>query len=353
MQYKMCCQTEWFVSSSSLPSSLTFIVRTFAYLQFQHNMATETEVRSLISSGPPASVTGQMAMMKWAKQNPPKDTKLSFAGKTVIVTGSNTGIGLPAATKFAANGASKVILAVRTLSKGEEAKRTIIAQTGCKAERIDVLKLDMSDWASVKAFATDVTTKYDEIHIAVLNAGVAPPKFVKNEKTGYEAALQVNILSTAYLAMLLLPKLKSNASKSTPGQLTITGSFASKFVTAADVELKKGQTLIDKLNDPVAFNAGKMYGLVKLVTQYIRQGLVDDFSKDVQGNTEVFINVACPGYCITDLGRDFPWYLAVPTKLTQMLVGRTAEQGGRELVSATLLGKTGHNQFWSNDCLDK
>jgi NAD(P)-dependent dehydrogenase (short-subunit alcohol dehydrogenase family) len=316
-------------------------------------MATEAEVQSLIGPGPPASVKGQMAVMKWAKQNLPKDVGLSFAGKTVIVTGSNTGIGLPAATKFAANGASKVVLAVRTPSKGEEAKRTIIAQTGCKAEHIDVLKLDMGDWVSVKAFATEVTGRYGDIHIAVLNAGVASPQFVKNKKTGYEVALQVNILSTAYLAIFLLPKLKNNASKGTPGQLTITGSFASKYVTAADVELKSGQTLIDKLNDPAAFHAGKTYGLIKLVTQYILQGFVNDFSKDAQGNTNVFVNVACPGYCNTDLGRDFPWYLAMPTKLMQMLVGRTAEQGGRELVSATLLGKTGHSKFWSNDCLDE
>lgn len=315
-------------------------------------MATETEVQSLIGAGPPASVKGQMAVMKWAKQNPPKDPKSSFAGKTVIVTGSNTGIGLPAATKFAANGASKVVLAVRTLSKGEEAKRNIVKETGCKAERIDVIKLDMGDWASVKAFATEATSRYDEIHVAVLNAGVAPPKYVKNEKTGYEAALQVNILSTAYLAMLLLSKLKSTASKGTPGQLTITGSFASKYVTPADVKVQNGQTLIDKLNDSASFNAGKTYGWIKLVTQYIRQGLVDDFSKDAQGNTDVFINVACPGYCTTDLGRDFPWYLSIPTKLMQIFMGRTAEQGGRELVSATLLGKTGHNKFWSNDCLD-
>jgi NAD(P)-dependent dehydrogenase (short-subunit alcohol dehydrogenase family) len=316
-------------------------------------MATEADIRSLMGTGPPASVNGQMAMMKWAKHNPPRNPTLSFAGKTVIITGSNTGIGLPAATKFAANGASKVILAVRTLSKGEEAKRTIIAETGCNAESIDVLELDMSDWVSVKAFATEATSRYDEIHIVVLNAGVAPPKYVKNAKTGYEAALQVNILSTAYLAMLLLPKLKSNASKGTPGRLTITGSFASKYVVPADVKVKSGQTLIDKLNDPAAFNAGKTYGLIKLITQYIRQGLVDDFSKDAQGNIDVFINVACPGYCTTDLGRDFPWYLAMPTKLMQMFVGRTAEQGARELVSATLLGFTGHNKFWSNDTLDE
>ncbi|KAI4955163.1 hypothetical protein J4E91_001021 [Alternaria rosae] len=316
-------------------------------------METDAKVQSLIGSGPPVSVKGQMAVMRWAKQNPPQDPKSSFAGKTVIITGSNTGIGLPAATKFAANGASKVILAVRTLSKGEEAKRSIVTETGCKAEVIDILKLDMSDWTSVKTFAKDVTSRYEEVHIVVLNAGVAPPYYVENEKTGYETALQVNILSTAYLAMLLLPSLKSNASKGAPGQLTITGSFASKYVTPADAAVKSGQTLIDKLNDPAAFKAAKTYGLIKLITQYIRQGLVDDFSKDDQGNADVFINVACPGYCTTDLGRDFPWYLAMPTKLMQMFVGRTAEQGARELVSATLLGKIGHNQFWSNDTLDE
>jgi NAD(P)-dependent dehydrogenase (short-subunit alcohol dehydrogenase family) len=316
-------------------------------------MPTEAEALSLIGPGPSASVQGQMAMMKWAKQNPPKDPKLSFSGKTVIVTGSNTGIGLPAATKFAVNGASKLILAVRTLSKGEEAKRIIIAETNRNLADIDVMKLDMGDWASIRTFATEVSKKYEDIHIAVLNAGVAPPKFMKNEKTGYESALQVNILSTAYLAMLLLPKLKKVGEKGAPSQLTITGSFASKYVTPEDAHVENGQTLVGKLNDLAAFNAGKTYGVVKLATQYIRQGLVDDFSKDAQGNENVYINVACPGYCTTELGRDFPWYLAVPTKLMQMFVGRTAEQGGRALVSATLLGKTGHNQFWSNDTLDE
>lgn len=315
-------------------------------------MAAEADIKSLIGAGPPASVQGQMGAMKWAKQNPPKDPKFSFADKTVIITGSNTGIGLPAATKFAANGASKVILAVRTLAKGEEAKRTIIQATKRNAADIDVLKLDMSDWASVKAFAAEVSNKYKTIDIAVLNAGVAPPKYVKNQKTGYEAALQVNILSTAYLAMLLIPKLRATAEKkATPSQLTITGSFASLYVNPADAAVKNGQTLVGKLDDPAAFNAGKTYGVIKLVTQYIRQGLVDDFSKNAQGETDVYINVACPGYCTTDLGRDFPWYLALPTKIMQMMVGRTAEQGGRSLVSATLLGKDGHNQFWSNDTL--
>lgn len=50
---------------------------------------------------------------------PPKDFKPDFTGRTVIVTGANTGVGFEAAVKFVALGAEKVILACRTISKGE------------------------------------------------------------------------------------------------------------------------------------------------------------------------------------------------------------------------------------------
>jgi NAD(P)-dependent dehydrogenase (short-subunit alcohol dehydrogenase family) len=314
-------------------------------------MATETEVTNLVGDGAPAGAS-QMAAMRWAKLNPPKDVKTSFAGKTVIVTGSNTGIGLPAATKFAANGAANVILAVRSQSKGEAAKQAVIQATGRNASDIHVFSLDMSDWQSVKAFTNEVSAKFPAIDIAVLNAGVASPKFVKNPKTGFEEALQVNVLSTAYLAILLMPKLKSTAAQTgTPSQLTLTGSFASKFVTATDVP--SSENLLEKLNDPTKFDPAKAYGEIKLVTQYIRQGLTDDFSRDAEGAVDVYVNVACPGFCKTDLGRDFPWYMQIPSRLMQMYGARTAEEGGRALVSATVLGDVGHNKFWSNDSLDE
>ena len=274
-------------------------------------MATNAELRDLIGTGPPPSVTSQMGTMRWAKINPPQDIKTSFAGKTVIVTGSNTGVGLYAAIKFANNGASKVVLAVRTPAKGEAAKQSIIEVTQRSADDIHVMKLDMSDWASVRAFASNVSTEYDTIDIVVLNAGLAAHKYIKSEIMGYESALQVNTLSTAYLAMLLMPKLKSTAAKKgTFPQLTITGSMASKYVTAADAP--PSQSLLDKINDPANFNPAKAYGEVKLMTQYVRQGLVDDFSRNEAGETDVYINVVCPGYCTTDLGRDFPWYLQLP-----------------------------------------
>ncbi|KAI9374535.1 hypothetical protein BJX61DRAFT_285102 [Aspergillus egyptiacus] len=111
---------------------------------------------------------------------------------------------------------------------------------------------------------------------------------------------------------------------------------------------------------PQFFNMETSYAVIKLLTMYVMQGLVKDYaggndaaaaegSSTTSTTPDVTINVACPGLCKTDLGRDFPWYVVLPSKLMQMYCARTAEEGSRALVSATLLGTVGHGKFWSND----
>ena len=73
-----------------------------------------------------------------------------MAGKTVVVTGANSGLGLAAATKLADAGA-KVVLAVRDVSKGAAAKEQILGAT--QRGIVEVSELDLGDLASVKAFA--------------------------------------------------------------------------------------------------------------------------------------------------------------------------------------------------------
>ena len=70
------------------------------------------------------------------RYSPPKDTRPDFAARNIIVTGANAGLGFEAAAKFVELGAHKVILAVRTLSKGEEAQRQIEARTGRKGSSL-------------------------------------------------------------------------------------------------------------------------------------------------------------------------------------------------------------------------
>ena len=68
---------------------------------------------------------------------PPPPTA-SFQGKTVIVTGSNTGLGYEAALEIARLGVEKLILAVRTFSKGNEARRLILRSTGREPDSIEI-----------------------------------------------------------------------------------------------------------------------------------------------------------------------------------------------------------------------
>jgi NAD(P)-dependent dehydrogenase (short-subunit alcohol dehydrogenase family) len=314
-------------------------------------MATDAQIQSLIGTGPPEHLE-KLSLFRWGKKNPPKDPEISFASKTVLVTGSNTGLGYGAALKFAALGASKLILAVRTPAKGEEAKQKIVAATNCESANILVMQLDMSNYDSIRTFAKNLRTKVDTLDVALLNAGIAPPKYVTNPATGWESALQTNVISTALVAIFIMPQLKETAAKTgRPSQLTLTSSLGHKYVAAKDVQTAPGESLLKKLSSPEYFDPEKCYGVIKLMTEYVKVGLVDDYSKDAKGQVDVTINSTCPGYCTTDLGRDFPWYIAVPTKLMQMYYGRSAEEGSRSLVSATLLGKVGHSKFWTNDVL--
>lgn len=95
--------------------------------------------------GDPPSGLGQLAALRWSRNNPPRDFPISFSGKTVLVTGANTGLGFDAALKYAALGADKVILAVRTAAKGAEAKRRILQRTGRSrsSDSLVVLTVDL------------------------------------------------------------------------------------------------------------------------------------------------------------------------------------------------------------------
>lgn len=81
----------------------------------------------------------------------PEPTK-SFAGQTIIVTGSNTGLGREAARHFVRLNAAKVILAVRSIKKGEDAKFDIEKTTDRRGV-VEVWQLDMANYDSVKMFA--------------------------------------------------------------------------------------------------------------------------------------------------------------------------------------------------------
>ena len=82
----------------------------------------------------------------------PSYPKQDCTGKTICVTGSNTGLGKEAVRHFVRLGAEKVIIACRSAEKGEAAKKDIEASEG-RTGVIEVWSLDLCDYESVKAFA--------------------------------------------------------------------------------------------------------------------------------------------------------------------------------------------------------
>ncbi|MCV7399664.1 SDR family NAD(P)-dependent oxidoreductase [Mycobacterium fragae] len=118
----------------------------------------------------------------------------SFAGRTVIVTGANSGLGAVTARELARVGA-QVILAVRNTGKGEAAAREMTGD-------VEVRRLDLQDLASVRQFADGV----DAVDVLINNAGVmAVPHAVTAD--GFESQIGTNHLGHFALTNLLLPKL--------------------------------------------------------------------------------------------------------------------------------------------------
>lgn len=134
-------------------------------------------------------------MAKWTTQDMP-----DLTGKIVVITGANGGLGFESARAMAKKGAT-IIMAVRTLSKGEQAKADILAEI--LNAQLDVMELDVASLASVRAFAEAFKAKYDQLHILCNNAGVmAIPR--RETEDGFEMQLGVNHLGHFALTGLLL-----------------------------------------------------------------------------------------------------------------------------------------------------
>ncbi|MCT7657326.1 oxidoreductase [Mycobacterium deserti] len=128
-------------------------------------------------------------MSQWTSSDLP-----SFAGRTVIVTGANSGLGLVTASELARVGA-KTILAVRNTAKGDEAAASMTGD-------VEVRKLDLQDLASVRAFADGV----DHVDVLVNNAGIMAVPYALTVD-GFESQIGTNHLGHFALTNLLLPKI--------------------------------------------------------------------------------------------------------------------------------------------------
>lgn len=144
-----------------------------------------------------------MKYQKWLDKNID-----DLTNKTIIVTGANSGIGYYSTLCFLYKGAN-VIMACRNLDKANKAKESLLKEL--PNSKIDIVKLDLSDFNSIDEFSKIIKEKYNKIVALVNNAGVYfMPKEVT--KQGYEITMGTNFLGPYYLTCSLLEILKENNS---------------------------------------------------------------------------------------------------------------------------------------------
>ena len=122
----------------------------------------------------------------------------SFAGRTVIITGANSGLGAVTARELAGKGA-KIVMAVRNTGKGEAAAKQI---TGSQTGQVEVRPLDLQDLSSVRRFADGV----EGADVLINNAGIMAAPYALTAD-GFESQIGTNHLGHFALTNLLLPRL--------------------------------------------------------------------------------------------------------------------------------------------------
>lgn len=205
------------------------------------------------------------------------------SGKTIIVTGANTGIGFEAAKVLADKGA-RVLLACRSQAKAEAAMGAIMQDTPWAD--LAYLPLDQADLVSVRA-AAELAAKEPRIDVLLNNAGVMMPPLTRTAQ-GFELQLGVNHLAVFALTSLLLPKLAQ-----TPG---------SRVVVTASLAHTRGNLAWDDLNAQKSYNRGLRYGDSKLANLLF----VQELDRRLRAAGLPVTAIAChPGVAKTELGRHF------------------------------------------------
>lgn len=228
---------------------------------------------------------------------------VDLTGRTILVTGANTGLGLEAAKLLIQLNCSTVVIAVRSAAKGEATKDVLssFSKQHGKTPSIIPFELEMTTFSSVVAFASRCK-ELPRLDGAILNAGISEVEFKLAE--GYEKTITVNVISTFLLATLLLPILRTSARNFniTPS-IAIVGS-AVHFWTEPKLltDPAPGEIFKSLSNRQTADMKGRYFLSklpVMLLVKYLASVLATSARQDSTGRPLVVLNNVAPGFCVS------------------------------------------------------
>jgi NAD(P)-dependent dehydrogenase (short-subunit alcohol dehydrogenase family) len=246
----------------------------------------------------------------------------SIGGKTVLVTGATSGIGLEASVALARQGA-RVAMVGRDRAKTEHAAATVTARAGVKPEA--QLLCDFSSQASIRALAGEVLERCERVEVLVNNAG-GVNKTRRVTVDGIEATFAVNHLGYFLLTNLLLDRLVSSA--------------PARVVTVASVGHRHGTIDFDDLGYERGYSIMKAYARSKLANVLFAAEL----ARRLEGKG-VTSNSLHPGAVATNIWSGAPLWAKPIILLLFRPFFISAEKGGSYIVrlaaSPELEGVTG------------
>jgi protochlorophyllide reductase len=215
-------------------------------------------------------------MARWASTDIPDQT-----GRTVLVTGANSGLGLRSAEALARRGAT-VLMACRSAERAEVARAQVAAvATGRNPV---VVALDLADLASVRTAAAEVVGSVERLDVLMNNAGVMALPFTRTAD-GFEMQLGTNHLGHFALTGLLLPALRRAA--------------ASRVVTTSSAMHRLGGNAWDDPNyERTRYGKWTAYGRSKLANLLFMRELA---RRAGEAGADVVSVAAHPGYASTHL----------------------------------------------------
>jgi NAD(P)-dependent dehydrogenase (short-subunit alcohol dehydrogenase family) len=200
-------------------------------------------------------------------------------GRTCLVTGATSGIGLATAQGLAALGAH-VVMVGRDAARAEQARRQVIEKSG--NDRVDVLLGDLSSLAGIRGLADAFLARYPALQVLVNNAGTVE---LSRQLTvdGFEKTFAVNHLAYFLLTNLLLPRLRESA----PARIVNVASEAHRIgrLDLGDLQSEKG------------YAAMRVYGTSKLLNLLFTVELAERLA-----GSGVTANSLHPGAVSTRLG---------------------------------------------------
>jgi NAD(P)-dependent dehydrogenase (short-subunit alcohol dehydrogenase family) len=207
----------------------------------------------------------------------------TMAGKTVVITGGNAGVGKETAVGLARQGAH-VVFTARDATRGADALADIRDRSGSDA--VEVMSLDLASFASIHGFSEQLLSSHDRIDVLINNAGLVQQQRSLTED-GFETTFGVNHLGTFLLTSLLLDRLRASA----PSRVLVVSSHAHKHVGAG--------LDFDDLQSERSYKAFRVYGKTKLANIYFTRELARRVDP-----AEVTVNALHPGFVASRFGRD-------------------------------------------------